>query len=72
MMQAWWMFCICSLIFVIVSLFTPPPAEENLKGLTWSNPLAVIFGPPLRKASDPRIVAALLLLAMIVLYYIFR
>jgi SSS family solute:Na+ symporter len=72
MMQAWWMFCVCSLIFVVVSLLTPAPTEENLKGLTWSNPLAVIFGQPLRKASDPRIVAGLLLLSMTVLYYIFR
>jgi solute:Na+ symporter, SSS family len=72
MMQAWWMFCICSLIFVAVSLFTPAPAEESIKGLTWSNPLAVIFGHPLRKANDPRIIAALLLLSMILLYWTFR
>lgn len=72
MMQAWWMFCICSVIFVLVSLLTPAPAEESLKGLTWSNPLAVIFGQPLRKASDPRIIAALLLLTMTVLYCVFR
>jgi uncharacterized membrane protein len=66
------MFCICSLIFVAVSLFTPAPAEESIKGLTWSNPLAVIFGHPLRKANDPRIIAALLLLSMILLYWTFR
>jgi SSS family solute:Na+ symporter len=72
MMQAWWMFCICSVIFVSVSLLTPAPAEESLKGLTWSNPLAVIFGQPLRKANDPRIIAALLLVTMTVLYCIFR
>lgn len=72
MMQAWWMFCICSLIFLFVSLLTPAPAEESLKGLTWSNPLAVILGRPITKASDPRLVAALLLLTMTILYCVFR
>ena len=35
MMQAWWLFCICSAVFVGVSLITPPPAKENIEGLTW-------------------------------------
>jgi SSS family solute:Na+ symporter len=72
MMQAWWVFCICSVLFVIVSLLTPPPAPEKIDGLTWTNPGAVIFGKKLEAASDPRLVAGLLLATMAVLYFEFR
>ena len=72
MMQAWWVFCVCSVLFVIVSLLTPPPAPEKIEGLTWTNPGAVIFGKKLEAASDPRLVAGLLLATMAVLYFEFR
>jgi SSS family solute:Na+ symporter len=72
LMQAWWMFCICSMIYVVVSLFTPAPAQASIEGLTWENPLSVIFGRPLTTARDPRVFASLLLLTMAILYYIFR
>lgn len=72
MMQAWWMFCICSLIFVVVSLLTPKPAPEQVEGLTWKNPIQVIAGGRIRAFSDPRLWAGLLLLMMVILYYVFR
>jgi SSS family solute:Na+ symporter len=72
MMQAWWMFCICSVLFVIVSLFTPAPPPEKIDGLTWKNPLAVILGEKVQGISDPRVLAGLLLTTMAVLYYVFR
>src|SRR5882724_4967256 len=72
MMQAWWVFCICSVIFVVVSLLTPPPPPEQISGLTWANPLAVMFGRKLEGIFDPRLIAALLLATMAVLYYVFR
>src|SRR5713226_7693090 len=72
MMQAWWVFCICSAIFVVISLLTPPPPAEKLEGLTWNNPLAVIFGKEVEGFFDPRIIAGLLLATMAVLYYVFR
>ena len=72
MMQAWWMFCICSVVFVIVSLLTPPPKPEQINGLTWSNPLAVLFGHRLTTFWDPRILALVLFLTMAGLYYTFR
>jgi solute:Na+ symporter, SSS family len=72
MMQAWWMFCICSIIFVIVSLLTPPPSAQQIAGLTWSNPLAVLSEQPLTTFWDPRILALVLFLTMCVLYYTFR
>ncbi len=72
MMQAWWMFCICSVVFVTVSLLTPPPKPEQINGLTWSNPLAVLFGHRLTTFWDPRILALVLFLTMAGLYYTFR
>lgn len=72
MMQAWWVFCICSAIFILVSLLTPPPPAEKLEGLTWDNPLAVIFGKKVEGFFDPRIIAGVLLATMAVLYYVFR
>jgi solute:Na+ symporter, SSS family len=72
MMQAWWMFCICSVVFIIVSLLTPAPPPEKIAGLTWKNPLAVAFGEKLHGVFDPRAVAFLLLVTMAGLYYAFR
>jgi SSS family solute:Na+ symporter len=72
MMQAWWMFCICSVIFVVVSLLTPPPNPQQIEGLTWSNPLAMLSEQRLTTFWDPRILALVLFLIMCVLYYTFR
>lgn len=72
MMQAWWVFCLCTLLFVVVSLLTPPPAPEQIEGLTWEHPFSVIFGKKLEGLSDPRVVAGLLMTTMVVLYCIFR
>jgi solute:Na+ symporter, SSS family len=72
MMQAWWNFCICSLIFVVASLMTSAPELARVEGLTWPNPLEVIlYGRP-TGASDPRLVALAIALGMAVLYSIFR
>ena len=45
MMQAWWLFVICSLIFVIVSLLTPKPDASKLENLTLSMDLKKIRIP---------------------------
>jgi SSS family solute:Na+ symporter len=72
MMQAWWMFCICSALFVVVSLLTERPTPAQVDGLTWSNPVAVLFGSPVKTVADPRILAGLLFLVMVALYCLFR
>jgi SSS family solute:Na+ symporter len=72
MMQAWWMFCLCSLIFFLVSLLTPPPDPSQIEGLTWKNPLQVITQGRITGLMDPRVIAASLLLLMVVLYTILR
>ncbi len=72
MMQAWWMFCLCSLIFVLVSLMTPKPDPQSIEGLTWNKPLQVLAQGKITRFSDPRILAGFLLIIMIVLYYLLR
>jgi SSS family solute:Na+ symporter len=71
LMQAWWVFCLCSVLFVVVSLLTPAPEAAQTEGLTWEHPFEVIFGES-GSSSTPRRIAALLLITMAVLYYIFR
>ncbi len=72
MMQAWWMFCICSVIFFVVSLLTPAPDPQAIESLTWKNPLQVISQGKISGVMDPRVIAGSLLLLMIVLYFILR
>jgi len=72
MMQAWWMFCICSIFYFVVSLLTPPPDPAQVEGLTWKNPLQVITQGKVTGFMDPRVIAALLLVLMVVLYSILR
>lgn len=72
MMQAWWMFVICSLIFVTVSLCTPKPSEENIKDLTWEKPIKVLTQGKIQGIKDPRVLAGGLLLILTILYIIFH
>jgi len=72
MMQAWWMFVICSVIYVIVSLCTPKPSEESIRELTWEKPSQVLAQGRIKGLADPRVVAAGLLLTLVILYIIFH
>jgi len=72
MMQAWWGFCLCSIVYVVTSLLTRAPDQKAIADLTWSNPLQVIFHGRLKGLGDPRIVALAIFGLMIVLYTIFR
>lgn len=72
LMQAWWMFCICSVVFVVVSLMTPAPQPKQIEGLTWQNPIAVLTRDPIHGIGDPRIMAAVLLVVLATLYVLLR
>jgi solute:Na+ symporter, SSS family len=72
MMQAWWSFCICSVIYFLVSLATPKPPPEKIEGLTWDHPLDVITRDKLNGLGDPRVLAGLLFAVVALLYYVFR
>ncbi len=71
MLQAWWLFVICTVVFFTVSLLTPAPSSEQTKELCWPNPFAVITSGQITGLTDPRIVAAVLLAVTITLYWVF-
>ncbi len=72
LMQAWWMFVICSVIYVTVSLLTPKPEPSKVEGLTWGRPKEILIGKRITGITDPRLLAAFLFALMLVLYFIFR
>ncbi len=72
MMQAFWMTMILSVLFVVVSLLTPPPPREKVDGLTWENPVQVLLKPHTGEGVDPRKPAAVLCALMAVLYMFFN
>ena len=71
LMQAWWGFCLCSVLYIVTSLMTPPPRAEQVEGLTWPSPLAVLTSEPFKGVADPRIYAAILFASLIALYATF-
>ena len=72
MMQAWWGFCICSLIFVVVSLLTPRPPQQNVENVTWKHPLQVLTHSKEGGLRSPRAMAGYLFLLMAILYFVLR
>ena len=73
MLQAFYLFAICSMVFVAISLVTPRPRPEQTKDLCWDNPLAAILAKPAAGGlRDPRLLSLILALLMVVLYIVFR
>lgn len=71
MMQAWWLFVICTIIYFAVSKVTPAPSAEVIENYTWENPLAVITKDSFKGLSDPRLWALILVITLVILYIIF-
>ena len=71
MMSAFYLFCICSAVLVVVSLLTPDPVSAEREALTWRNPLEALQGKAWRGLGDFRVLAGVLFVTMVVLYYIF-
>jgi len=61
-------FALCLVLYIIVSLMTPAPREENLKNLVWEHPLAFLREGKISGVTDPRIMALILLVIMVILY----
>ena len=66
MMQAWWSFVLCGVLFVVVSYLTEPPNAEQ-KSYTFSKPDYI---PKIKKVSDHRIIGIMIILALIVFWTI--
>ena len=71
MMQAWWLFVTCTIIYFVVSYTSPRPSKEIIEKYTWESPLAVITRGEFRGARDARFWAGILLVILVILYCIF-
>jgi SSS family solute:Na+ symporter len=72
MQVGWYLFILSSLVYFIVSLATPAPAAEKTEGLCWTRPLDALRGKMEGTITDPRVMAALLFVIMIILYSILK
>lgn len=70
MMQAWWLFCICVLIYIIVSMFTKAPDAEVVEKYSWKNPREILGGK-IKSINDVRVWTIILIIIMICLYVYF-
>jgi len=71
LLQAFLLFVACSLVFVLVSLWTPPPDPDRVRRYCWERPWQAVTEAPFSGVLDPRVLAAALVLAMAVLYGVF-
>ena len=72
MQVGWWLFCMCSVVYVMVSFLTPAPSAEELGRVGWEPPLRAIARTRITKITDPRSIATGLFVLMIVLYFWLR
>jgi solute:Na+ symporter, SSS family len=70
MMQAFFMFCICTVIYLVTSKLTPRPDKEQIEQYTWVHPLAAIRGK-ITSFTDVRVWVMILIILMIALYVVF-
>lgn len=71
MMQAWWLFVICTVIYFTVSYLTPRPSAEVIANYTWKSPLSVLTSGKFTGIRDARLWALILILTLVILYIIF-
>jgi SSS family solute:Na+ symporter len=71
MMQAWWLFVICAVVYFVVSYSTPRPPLEIIETYTWESPLAVITRGEFKGLKDVRLWSGFLVLTLVLLYIIF-
>ncbi len=72
MQVGWWLFCLCSVVYVITSLFTPAPPHEQLEAIHWQPPMRVLLASKLEGWTDPRSVSIGLFALMAILYFLLR
>lgn len=71
MMQAWWLFVICAIVYFAISYTTQRPPKEVTDNYTWESPLAVIIKDEFKGIKDARLWSGVLILVLIILYMIF-
>jgi SSS family solute:Na+ symporter len=70
MMQAWWLFVLCTVIYFLVSYLTERPPEEITSAYTWAHPLSTVKGK-ITGFNDVRIYVIILIITLIILYATF-
>jgi len=71
MMQAWWLFVICTAIYFIISYTSPRPPAEIIERYTWESPVSVLIRGEFQGVKDVRLWAGILILILVVMYIIF-
>ena len=71
MMAAFYLFLCCSMVMVVTSLLRPDPPSAEKDALCWSTPLAALRGEAWHGIGNYRLLAGVLFVVMIVLYYVF-
>jgi len=72
MMAGLILLCLCVAVYVVVSLITAAPTEDELKKMGWEPPLQSITSGKITGITDPRLMAGMLFVIMIVLYCLLR
>jgi SSS family solute:Na+ symporter len=72
LMAAFYLFVICSVILFVVSLIRQPHHPEESAKLVWAHPLEAVKSPGWPGLADYRVVATVLFLTMLTLYWIFK
>lgn len=69
MIQAWWNFCVCCVVFVLVSFISKKPSQQQIDGIIFSIENQLIR-KKIKGLNDPRMLAMLLLGFLILLYLV--
>jgi solute:Na+ symporter, SSS family len=72
MQVGWYLFILSSIVYFVVSLLTPAPDKVKTDGLCWTRPLDALRGKMEGTITDPRVMAGLLFVIMIILYSILK
>jgi hypothetical protein len=62
----------CVVVFIVVSLSTPKPPQEQLTNLCWDKPSQAIARGKITGITDPRMMALSLFVLMFILYVLLR
>ncbi len=72
LMAGFYLFVICSVILVVASLIRPHQHTEESARLVWAHPFDALRTPGWPGIADYRVIASILFVTMIVLYWFFR
>ena len=72
MMSAFYLFSICSVLYVLFSLAWPHEHTPESERLVWSNPVAALQGDAWPGLGNYKFLAAVLTIVMLILYVVFR